>query len=438
MDAEVIVIGGGMAGLAAARKLAAAGRRTTLIEARPRLGGRIMTRRLPHFDAPVELGAEFVHGEAAEVVALAREAHAPLVEVSRSQWTSRDTHLMHVNGAWDAALRSLREQPELDVSVAEHLATQVANGRLGPSAAKLARRYVEGFYAAHAARVSASAVARFEATSSLRLRRVHGGYDLLVRHLEYELTQNPRVRLLTGTAARSVLWSQRGVTIETLLGERLVGDAAVITVSIGALSSPFGLSFVPALPQWKRRAIDAFAMGPVAKVVLALTEPLALPREYDGGFFHAQGPNALPTLWPASTSMRSFAAWAGGDQVEALAAHSRPRLFHVASAALAELAARPHTEVLAKIVGYATHDWSADPTVRGAYAYVLAGREANAMHLDEPLLNTLYFAGEATHAHDPGTVSGAIASGQRAASQVLQYLLTRPPRSPRRTPPAPP
>src|SRR5262245_35226089 len=78
---EVIILGGGVAGLSAARDLTAAGARVLLLEARDRLGGRILTHHTP--DGPVELGAEFVHGAVEETLSVAREAALPLRETDR-------------------------------------------------------------------------------------------------------------------------------------------------------------------------------------------------------------------------------------------------------------------------------------------------------------------------------------------------------------------
>src|SRR5665213_1962726 len=59
---EVIVVGAGVAGLAAARELAARGCQVLVLEARNRLGGRVATLRSPDWPVPIELGAEFIHG----------------------------------------------------------------------------------------------------------------------------------------------------------------------------------------------------------------------------------------------------------------------------------------------------------------------------------------------------------------------------------------
>ncbi len=78
---DVLVLGAGAAGLAAARDLSQAGLRVTVIEARPRIGGRILTRHDPRVPVPLELGAEFVHGEAPETFAIARAAGLGVLEI---------------------------------------------------------------------------------------------------------------------------------------------------------------------------------------------------------------------------------------------------------------------------------------------------------------------------------------------------------------------
>src|SRR6267143_254316 len=80
-DPQVVIIGAGVAGLTAARALSAAGARVLVLEARDRLGGRVMTQYT--VEGPVELGAEFVHGAFPETLAVVREAELRLREVVR-------------------------------------------------------------------------------------------------------------------------------------------------------------------------------------------------------------------------------------------------------------------------------------------------------------------------------------------------------------------
>lgn len=82
-EADILIIGAGAAGLAAARELSVAGFRVIILEARNRIGGRINT----HFDRfPMELGAEFVHGEPPETLTIVERAHLALQEIPNRHW----------------------------------------------------------------------------------------------------------------------------------------------------------------------------------------------------------------------------------------------------------------------------------------------------------------------------------------------------------------
>jgi len=87
--------------------------------------------------------------------------------------------------------------------------------------------------------------------------------------------------------------------------------------------------------------------------------------------------------------------------------------------ALARLVKRPLAHVVPALEAWETHDWDGDPYSRGAYAYVGVGGMRAAALLARPVACTLFFAGEATEGDEIGTVSGAVASGRRAALQVM-------------------
>src|SRR5580700_11729613 len=86
----IIVIGAGAAGLIAARELARAGRKVTILEARDRCGGRIHPLPAAEFGYPTESGAEFVHGEAPVTRRLLREAGLSLLPIQGARWTMQD------------------------------------------------------------------------------------------------------------------------------------------------------------------------------------------------------------------------------------------------------------------------------------------------------------------------------------------------------------
>ena len=97
---EVVVIGAGVAGLACAQALCEAGLRVTILEARSRVGGRIWTVHPSLTSAPVELGAEFIHGLPREVWQIVERADLQTQELTPNQWRLEQARLAPASGSW--------------------------------------------------------------------------------------------------------------------------------------------------------------------------------------------------------------------------------------------------------------------------------------------------------------------------------------------------
>src|SRR6185436_12793631 len=105
--ADVLVLGAGVAGLAAAQELSQAGLRAVVVEARERIGGRIFTERVPGHPLPIELGAEFIHGRPPESFALVEQAGLLVYEIDGESWLSRDGQLVPNDALWKRTHRLL-------------------------------------------------------------------------------------------------------------------------------------------------------------------------------------------------------------------------------------------------------------------------------------------------------------------------------------------
>ena len=161
----MIVVGAGIAGLAAARGLAEAGLQVTLIEARNRVGGRIFTVPPSVGELPVELGAEFVHGLPLELIHLIEEAGLTRFELGGETLCFRKERGVLEPCAGQPEVDQLfnelahLEPPQEDLSFSEF----VAQRGLSPEATARATDYVEGFNAADARRISLRSLERQQA-----------------------------------------------------------------------------------------------------------------------------------------------------------------------------------------------------------------------------------------------------------------------------------
>ena len=160
--ADVIIVGGGVAGLAAADVLSAAGKSVLLLEGRPRLGGRIDTRHDPAWPLPIERGAEFIHGKPKETWEVVQAGGCSLYDVTDEHWVYQRGRLTRPADFYEQVGRVLeqvsaagfdrRRGATPDVSFDAFLAAHRRG--LTPEAKKWARLFVEGFNAADAKQVS--------------------------------------------------------------------------------------------------------------------------------------------------------------------------------------------------------------------------------------------------------------------------------------------
>jgi monoamine oxidase len=436
---DVIVIGAGASGLAAARELERANFAVAVIEARDRIGGRILTVRDTSWPIPVELGAEFVHGEPEESFAIIRAAALAIDQLPDKHYRLRKGRLSKINGYWvlfDEASKEIkqmaRRHANRDFSFMEYL------DRTTLSSVKRQNllNFVEGYHAADPKTISArSLVAADEENSSGgRQFRIVSGYDRLIGWLRAGLYPLSEVRL--NTVARKLYWKRGEVTVHATnrLGAALKplrARSALITLPLATLKSK-ALQFFPELPS-KERALEGLNVGHVFKVVLRfrrsfwdddefLRERLGHGSNDDLHFIHAQELD-IPVWWTARPArVPILTGWAGGPKAEQLLNIDTRKRMERCVSSLATALSVPRTRVDSLLEGWRTHDWRADPFSGGAYTFVGVDGLTAQQELGRPVRGTLFFAGEATSLEQMGTVAGAIGSGKKAAHQIIQSL----------------
>jgi monoamine oxidase len=408
MDTEIVVLGGGAAGLAAAWTVARAGREVVVLEAAAAPGGRIRTVHVPGLAAAVELGAEFVHGDAPWSRKLWRASGA------RVERTSDRHHHASLDGprrdesTWqrlDAVMMQLDPGEGADRSVAEMLGRAQAE----PEVLDLARGYLTGFHALDPERASARGIFLEESGQSgaERMARIVEGQDHIVDGL---LRSGLDVR--TRTVVERVEHDGDRVVVHARgpLGAAvtITAHAAVIALPLGVLQAR-DVVFDPPLT-WP---LDAVAPGAVVRVVLLFDEPFWKQRVKKLSFLFGTG--TYRAMWTMA-----LVAWCGGPAARELSA--RPELERIDRAIedLAVALSIPRGEVEGHLRGWHHHDWVNDPFARGAYAYTAVGGCERQPELAEPR-GSLVLAGEYVggDAAVSSTVESALQSGRRAAKLLL-------------------
>ena len=443
---DVVILGAGASGLAAARALEEQGVDVIVVEARERIGGRIFTHRDRATPIPVELGAEFIHGSAPELEEIIASASLAAVDISGRRWQVVGSRFRSADDFWerlDSVMRRLDEHRTPDRSFEEFLKTK-PGGRRNAQNRTLALQFIEGFHGADPARVSERALADGgspgDDVRERRIGRVLDGYDRVIDWLAEPL--GDRVR--TSAIVTRVRWAPGNVSVEVRHPDgrsrpTINARAAIVTLPVGVLSAPLGdvgtVEFEPEL-RTKKAILDHVDMASVVRIALRLSERFWASdwyakqvgnKELDTLSFLHTSDEHFPVWWTSyPVTAPVIVGWHGGPGASELSQLAPEELEDVAMNSLARQFGIAPRKMRGMVEAAWTHDWEHDPFTRGVYSYQLVGGTDVPRELGRALRSTLFFAGEATDAEGrTGTVHGAIASGRRAAEEVQRALATR-------------
>ena len=445
---DAIVIGAGAAGLAAASELRAGGRSVIVVEARGRVGGRILTYRDPAVAVPIELGAEFLHGTTPNTDTIIQAAGLTVADVVGDHWEAREGHFSKVDffDRIGKVLRKLDAHRTPDRSFADYLAERAAKKRK-PRAArarKLALEFVQGFHAADPSLVSERWLARggdpAESPDEERTGRVLQGYDRVTAWLARGVYD----AIELNSVVTQIRWERGEVRVSYRTGDgasaMVTGRTVIVTVPAGVLKADAnetgGIKFVPEIPTMLD-ALQGVAMGSVLRMAFAFSERfwekgLRSAPDHDGAgltslsFLHS--PGATVPVWWTQFPVRAplLVGWVGGPPSAELCALPDADIERAALRDLARHLGTTYERLAGLVAGSWLHNWELDPFSRGAYSYAMVGGSGAARKLARPVEQTVFFAGEATDTEGrSGTVEGAFATGSRAAQGVLHALGSR-------------
>ena len=422
---DVIVVGAGMSGLSALAELAGSGLNVICLEARDRIGGRVLTLHDPDCPLPIELGPEFIHGRPAEIWNLIRAGRLCAYDCEEQAVQIRKGEPQQLGDPWEQmdAVNTAMEDVERsgkDTTFQEF----ISKSSFPPEVRENATNFVEGFNAAHKETVSVASLAQehraAQAIEGERSFRVRNGYSSVAEIL----ARTGDIRL--HHIVERLEWSKGEVTMRTrhaLTGKHrdMVARQAILTLPLGVLQAG-AVTFHPE-PGRVLVAADKLRFGHVARVVMRFREPWWEKTKHlaDAGFWLSQE-EYFPTWWTAlPMRVPLLVGWSAAGRADRLNGKTQQEILQLALRDLARIT-KADTKMLADQLATAYfHDWANDPFARGAYSYVPAGAVEQRRVLAEPIEGTLFFAGEATETEGhSATVHGAIATGRRAAHQLMQ------------------
>ncbi|BFU89939.1 MAG: Amine oxidase [Nitrospira sp.] len=439
---KVIIVGAGLAGLTAALRLKQMGAKVSLVEARDRVGGRVLTIRGAFaLGQHAEVGADFIDEGQHEIIRLVKEQGLTLHSILKQGFAfvrhpgpgRKRRHILSGEEAWNSLTHALcplvtayrAADKRWDSPIAGQLARQSAAQWLeevkADSTMRAVVRGLRGFFLADPEELSLLALVdqlAGDVPGQTAMYRIEGGNDrlplALAEHLGEDLRLNSVVRAISQDR------NSVRVRVETLNGQEssIQGKYVVLAVPTTTLRS---IHMQPPLPAMQARAICSLKYGRTTKALL----------QFDKSFWRKKGrPRACGTdaptgaFWDANEEQAGEAGiltlMPGGQASEDTQKIVAQRGVGGLVDALDWMGSRSATLLHSRIV-----TWEDDPWAQGGYAYFDPGFDP---HLRDWLTRPhgrIIFAGEHTSVTWQGYMNGAVESGLRAAKEVCAMVLKK-------------
>jgi monoamine oxidase len=406
-DFEVVVIGGGAAGVAAARRLHEAGIDILILEARDRLGGRAWTID-DGAGHTLDLGCGWLHSADANPWREIAEARGLVVDRTPPPWSRPSAQTgfsKSEQAAFFEALTAFRGRTD---AAGESEPDQSAAALLDPGDRwNPLMNAISTFYSgAELDRVSIRDLARYDDTG-VNWRLASGYGALIASHGEGLPTR-------LNCAATCIDRRHARLQIETTQGV-IRADAVVITLPSNLLAAKADL-FLPALPE-KTEAAAGVPLGLADKLFLSLADAEQFDKDSRCFGSTDRTKTAAYHLRPFGRPM--IESYFGGALAAELEKGGKLAFFNFASAELKNLFGADFAK---RIKPLAAHSWASDPYARGSYSYALPGKTESRAVLAAPVEDRIFFAGEACSTHDFSTAHGAYRTGLVAADLAIAAL----------------
>ena len=404
-DFEVVVVGAGSAGIAAARRLYEASIRCLVVEARPRLGGRAWTWTDPSGFA-LDLGCGWLHSADRNPWVRVAEDQGATIDKSPPAWMRPPLALSFPHADYADYRKALAEFYARLEEAAQSETDSAASTLLDPACRwngliNAMSTYISG---AELDRVSLKDLDRYHSTDVNW--RVVEGYGAIISGYGAKLP------VMLDCPVSAIDHSGKRLRIETAKGA-IAADRVIVTVPSAILAAE-RIRFAPALPN-KTQAARGLPLGHDDKLFMSLDRA----EEFEKGvrvFGHTdRAATAGYHLRPFGRPM--IEAYFGGALASELEGAGEGAFFNFA---VAELVGVFGSNFAHRVKAIRIHHWGSDPFALGSYSFALPGYADCRQVLAEPIDDRLFFAGEACSKHDFSTAHGGFLTGVAAADRVLE------------------
>ena len=423
---QIIVIGAGIAGITAARKLLDQGYRVIILEGRDRIGGRIWTDN--SLGVPLDLGAAWIHTvDGNPLTPLVKQfGIQTVISDLKSQWNYKgvnqllnESDEMLINKAFelfmDRVNKLKNEAPSSQQITLADIATQIIESE------EITGITLKGF------RATLSSAIESEVGDNLASLGLKGfdedskfggedvvfpkGYTQLVQALSTDLD------IRTQHLVQKISYDDTGVKVTTDRGV-FHGSQVIVTVPLGVLKRG-SIKFSPELPEKKLAAIQQLGMGALNKLVLKFPKQFWSSEPHSMAYINGDQPDRYVEFynWQKYIQQPILVALVSGDFSRSLSQMSKSE---VTQNMMSELQAMFGKDIPLPTATLLTQ-WHNDPFAYGSYSsFSINGNIQDCDRLAEPIGDRLFFAGEATYGKYIGTVHGALLSGEREANRIAK------------------
>lgn len=421
---DVIIIGGGAAGLIAAKLLSEAGKKILLLEAKHRLGGRIHS--IENFSFPVEGGAEFIHGNLKTTFDLLKEAglkkekvKGNFCRITNGKWNTEEEPVPH----WDLLIQKLKECEE-DMTIDRFL-KNFFNAEKYDTLTKQFRKYIEGYDAADPKYANVFAIRKeMEREDEAQYRPVPA-YSALIDFLQ-ESCLKYNVVIKTSEPVKRIVCNGN-IAVHTN-SEKYICKKVIIAVPLGVLQCKKNNKSFIEFPSSVKKYITAakqIGNGGVIKFLLEFDEAFWLDKKFlkerkvsAPSYIFSNA--AIPTWWTQYPHTKPLlTGWIAGPSSIKMKNYSEKKLKDLLITSLSSIFLMSFKELESHLKKIEIINWIKEPHILGGYSYSTLPTEKARDILLTPFGNKFYFAGEYLTKNSTSTVDDALQSGRLAAEKII-------------------